>query len=194
MKKFIFLSILLFSIAETTSAQTNYYPDSEGTISKSGYTYRYGSKKGDDGDVNPVILQIYNSDNRYLNVKWGRKDGTVPPSYPYEDGIGSPDEPEHSSASSLTVDQFHSTVNNCFSTQQKALLKGSSIWIECRIDPSTGKVADVYFSFFRNQPARYIPVETYRSVELAIKQKLSFTMTAEGRRMNYTEVLFRHIF
>jgi len=66
--------------------------------------------------------------------------------------------------------------------------------ITCRVDTSTGKVADVYFSFFRMQPFVYIPIETYRSVELALKQQMSYTMTTEGRRQNYLNIVWTQSF
>jgi len=189
MKKTIISIIVSLAVITTAAAQTNYYPKTEDTISKSGYAYGYRSEKT-GGVVHKSRLEIFNMDNRYLDVEWRRKDGSKPS---YEDQFAT-DEFPHSSTSTMTGDQFSSLINNCLSAQQKALLKGSFIDVICRVDTSTGKVADVYFSFFRLQPARYIPVETYRSIELAIKQKLSFTMTAEGQRMNYMEILWKQMF
>ena len=98
--------------------------------------------------------------------------------------MGEDTTPDYSSRS-LTRLQVISMVDGLFSAQQKAAIKGEVMGINVRFNPSTGKIADVYFSFRRNGPFANIPVETYRSIELALKQNLTLTVTDAGRRLNY---------
>ncbi len=79
-------------------------------------------------------------------------------------------------------------VNGLFTSQQKAQLRGKFVFIELKIDSSTGRIADVYFRIERNGPFANIPVETYRSIEQSLKQNLTFTVTAKGRKMNYLQL------
>jgi len=179
MKK-ILISLLFALAVATVAAQTNYYPGSAGTIAKSGYTYKYRDLRigaiSEDGSI-----QLYNADVTYLDKDVANRDGkpidikaaiagTTPPSY---------------SARSMTRVQGEDLIRSFFTSQQKAILKGDSFWVETFVDTSTGKVADVLFSFRKSQSYMNIPIETYRAIELALKQKFTVTVTAEGRKKNY---------
>lgn len=85
-------------------------------------------------------------------------------------------------------------VDGLFTPQQRATLTEESMFIELKIYPDTGMIADVYFNFQRNGPFVNIPVETYRTVELALKQNLTFTVTAKGRTYNYLQLFWSQEF
>jgi hypothetical protein len=207
MKKTIFISIILSLCATAAMAQsakhttpgpviiddpipTDYYPGTTGTITRSGYTYKYRNAKIENTEI-PVMIELYNVANPYFDVKRGHKDGTP---LTYEELMGEIPGSEYVSNSSQTIAQTLAMVNNCFTAQQKTMLKDKTMIIELRTDPSTGKVADVYFSFFRNYPFVNIPVETYRSIELALKQNFTVTVTARGRKMNYLQLVWEQEF
>jgi hypothetical protein len=174
MKKII-ISLILSLTAIVAMAQTNYYPNTTGTITKSGYTYKYRNFKMASGKELPDKLKLYNSDVRFLDKEIVYKDGTLMPLRT----------PSPYSGESMTKEQVETMIIGKFTFAQKATLGGKFLWIEGLVDTSTGRVVDVYFTFGRNTPFVNIPVETYRSIELAIKQQFTVTVSAEGLRRNY---------
>ncbi len=168
---------------------SNQYPYTTGTITKLGYTYKYRNYKFIDVEV-PLVLELYNAANPYLDVEWKHKDGSA---LTPEEKLGKRND-VYFSHSSQTVDQTLAMVNGLFTSEQKTMLKGKLMMIFLRIDSSTGKIADVYFSFRRDYPFVNIPVETYRSIELALKQNFTFTTTAQGRKMNYLQLFWEQEF
>jgi hypothetical protein len=152
--KRIIISIALSLTAATVAAQTNYYPNTAGTITKSGYTYKYGNFKLGSGTELPNDLKLYNADVRFLNKEIVYKDGTLKPLRP----------PRPYSGQNMTNEQVENMIIGKFTSTQKATLVGGFLWIEGLIDTSTGRVVDVYFTFGRDTPFVNIPVETYRSI------------------------------
>jgi hypothetical protein len=212
MKKIIFSSLILSLIATAAIAQdpkpksrntpsqqtidestvqepTNYYPNTSGTITMSGYTYKYRPLNLSGIELNDNI-ELYNAANTYLDVKWGYKDGTPMSA---EKQLGKDNTPDFTTGSQ-TIAETLAMVKGLFSTYQKTLLRGKSMIIRVRFNPSTGKIEDIYFSFFRDSPFVNIPIETYRSVELALKQNLTITVTDEGRRLNYISLFWSQKF
>jgi len=181
MKKTIISIIVSLVVAATAQAQTNHYPKASGIITKSGYSYKYRNEKLDAETEDPYMLELYNAANRYVDVEDGYKDGTEFSTF---FGEGRPDD---FSSASQTVRQTMATVDGCFTSQQKTMLKGKLMFITVRFDSSTGKLTDVYFTFPRDEPFMNIPVETYRAIEIALKQNFSITPTAEGRRLKYIQ-------
>ena len=173
-------------VVATVEAQTNYYPNTTGTISKSGYSYKYRNAPGFDGPETSVLLELYNAASAYINVEWAYKDGTR---MSLAKALGDDPTPDFSNTSQ-TIVQTRATVSGCFSSQQKNTLRGKKMVVTVRFNPAAGRIADVYFTFFRGEPFANIPVETYRNIELALKEKLTITATAEGRRLNYIEFVW----
>ncbi len=189
MKKTI-ISIILSLIVATVAAQTNQYPNTTGTITKSGYTYKYRNPRLSGIEL-PVGVEIYNAANTYLDVRWGHKDGSA---LTEGESLGYYQDSYYYSYSSKTHDQLRALVNGCFTSQQKGTLRNSKMLVQARLDPMTGTVKDVYFGFRRDYPLVNIPVETFRSIELALKQQLTITATAEGRKFNYMEISWEQEF
>jgi hypothetical protein len=188
--KRIIISLILSLVVVAAMAQTNQYPGTTGTITKSGYTYKYRNDQIFVGEEYPDMLELYNTANRFVDVERGYKDGSK---MSFEKFMGEDDTPEFSSASQK-YNQTLAMVDACFTSQQKAMLKGEKMSVWARFDTSTGKIAGVHFTFFRNGPFMKIPVETYRSIELALKQNLTITPTAEGRRLNYIQLYWSQQF
>jgi hypothetical protein len=189
MKRKIVITVASFFVTLVTMTQTNYYPNTTGTITKSGYTYKYGHDQI-VGNPMPDRIRLYNAANPFLNTEWGNKDGSP---LTFAEAMGY-DTKKAFSTSSQTIAETLAMVDNLFTTQQKATLSGKSMFVSLRIDSSTGKVGDVYFSFFRDGPFTKIPVETYRSIELALKQNLSVTLTPDGRKLTYIQLFWSQKF
>lgn len=182
MKKTI-ISIIASLVASVAVAQTNQYPNTSGTITKSGYTYKYDSPYHNGIGYFSYLIQLHNASVLYLNVDYANRDGSPLTEKEILEGPLAP----LFSGQSMTDDQVRTMINGKFTATQKATFAGNgrTLVTEVRVDSSTGKVVDVYFRFLRNGPATNIPVETYRSIELALKQTFSITVTAEGQKKNY---------
>ena len=63
--------------------------------------------------------------------------------------------------------------------------QGESIGVALIICPQTGRVIEVFFSLSDRSGYATVPVSTFRRIELALKEQIRFTPTADGRRMNY---------
>jgi hypothetical protein len=195
MKKLIFISIILSLAVTTTMAQEtkdanapltiettpvgepNFYPDDSGIFTRVGYTYKYRN----DPETSWPIVQLYNASTTYLDMEWGYKDGSK---ISLKKFMGEDKTPDYSSRS-LNALQRKSLVDEFFTTEQKAAFKQHILSIDVRFNPSTGRIADVYFSFNRNSPFASVPVDTYRSIELALKQYFTLTVTDAGRKLNF---------
>lgn len=152
-------------------SQTDYYPNTLGTINKGEYTYKYTLDNG--------RISLFNVNNKYIDCKWGFKDGSKMTEEVY-----------FGRTPTIVKDNWtkplaYSIVNNAFLDDQKAIIKGNKLFIHMNIDPRTGNVADVYFSFLDNSPYRNIPIEVYRTIEVALQEKMRFTMTEIGKKLNY---------
>ncbi len=63
--------------------------------------------------------------------------------------------------------------------------------IELYIDPQSGKIADVIFEFLDRDAVATMPPAVYRKVELLLKEKLNFKVTAAGKKVNYIYMMYR---
>lgn len=156
-------------------SQTDYYPNTLGTINKGEYTYKYTLDNG--------RISLFNVNNKYIDCKWGFKDGSKMTEEVY-----------FGRTPTIVKDNWtkplaYSIVNDAFSIDQKSLIKGNSLMTEINIDPITGNI-DVTFSFLDNTAYRNIPIETYRKIEVALKEKIQFTMTDIGKKLNYGIVVW----
>jgi hypothetical protein len=189
MKKVVILFILSL-VAVAAMAQTNQYPNPSGTITKSGYTYKY--RNGIISGVEVATrIELYNASSKFLDVPWTYKNGAQKSE---GEALGYYQESYYYNYRSQTYDQLRSIVAGLFTSQHKTMLKGSTMLVVALVDPSTGKVVDVYFSFRRSYPLMNIPVEIFRSIELAIKEKLTITATANGRKFNYLDFSWQQQF
>lgn len=174
MKVTPFLMMILFVCeCEILHSQTNYYPNSSGTISMNGYTYKYDTYFG--------LKRVYNITNQFMDVEWKYKDGSEVDKNVFFGNIPTID----NANDNWTKPIAYSIVNNAFTPQQKEKAKGVKLSIDLNLDTASGKIIDVFFTFSDEDPYINIPVETYRAIELELKKKLYFVMTDVGKKLNY---------
>jgi hypothetical protein len=161
-----------------------------GTITKQGYSYKYRTYKLPSGFVMTGMIELYNAANIYPDTEWDRKVGTMTEA----EAMGNQPWSYYLSYRSQSLDQLRMIVAGCFTDQQKIDLRGQTMIVRALVDPDTGKVADVYFIFGIKKPFNNIPVETYRKVELALKEKLTITATSKGQLFNYMEFIWEQEF
>lgn len=167
---FIFLISLLQSFM--LCAQTNYYAETR-AFNESGYIYQ--AEVLSNGSV-----KLYNTANLWMNAECVYKDtGTIfnMPDY----GI---DLFDHDSWLDSKV-QVANVVNSSFTDTEKQRIQDVYFFIIMHINSTTGYIDDVYFEFDNTEPYATIPVSVYRNIELGIKEKVRFTLTDEGKKLNY---------
>ena len=175
MKKILLITLFLL-ITNCIFSQTSIYPDSVGTkvFYENGYTYqaeRLGSG----------IIKVYNSDNKWINIAKIHK---LTGDFPDEN---TPD--LESNEWYKQTENLYSILEESYSNEEKEKIKRVGRkgigFVELFINPETGKVDDVRFSFFRLSYYMYIPVSKFREIELKIKERLQFEVTDYGKQFNY---------
>ncbi len=168
--KTLLLTASLFIISEAM-AQTYYYNKST-TFKQTGYTYRCITEKGD--------VTLSNAANIYTDANFMYKDGS-----PVTDTKILQGDVTLIADDNWTKQKCMSIVDNAFSTAEKARIKGESFMVIMTIDPDTGKVIEVDFKFYRNEPFATIPVTTYRKIEQNLKNQIWFTITPTGKQLKF---------
>jgi hypothetical protein len=85
-----------------------------------------------------------------------------------------------------------SIINNAFPVGEKQRVVNKSFDINLTIDTNTGRVMEVDFGFLYNSPFATIPISTYRKIEMELKQRIWFTPTDTGRRLNHLKLGWVH--
>ena len=169
MKTLIIFISILFS-ATYMYAQTNYYATTK-TFNQDGYIYQCDVRASG-------FVTLYNKSNKLINVYPVYK--STGESFAQTDaGI------ELFEDDNWTSSKCKSIVNAAFSDSEKQKVKGHDFNIIMYINSSTGRVDEVSFEFHRSGPFATIPVSVYRKIETEIKKELWFTLTAEGKMLNY---------
>jgi hypothetical protein len=127
---------------------------------------------------------LYNKANKYTYAKITYKDGKPLPRevewgnvYLFED-----DE--------WTKPKCNEIVNMAFSSVADRL-KEDMISVSLIVDPNTGKVIEVNFDFINSTGFATVAVSTYRKIEEGLKASIYFTLTNEGKSLNFFEVFWR---
>ena len=175
MKKIV-LTTLFLLFANSIFSQTSIYPDSTGikVLYENEYTYQADR-------LNNGSIELYNRTNKWINqTKIHKHTGDFPDE-------NTPD--LESNEWKKQTDILYSILEESYSSEEKEKIKeigwGGECTIELYINPETGKVDDVRFSFFRLSYYMYIPVSKFREIELKIKEKLQFKVTDYGKELNY---------
>ena len=176
--KILFITVSLLVISETM-AQTYYYNKSA-TFKQTGYTYRCITESW--GQVT-----LFNAANIYTNADYVYKDGRAFRDMDVMEGKVSLIEDDN-----WTKQKCMSIVDNAFSTAEKARIKGESFDVSMTIDPATGKVIEVDFRFYKNEPFATIPVTTYRKIEQNLKNQVWFTITPTGKQLKFIQRGWMH--
>ncbi len=181
MKRILLSLLLVVSAVGLSAAQTDYYPNESGTIAKDGYTFKYRTLHG-------LSLEIYNVDQKYYFSEEAYSDGSKKGfDFLYEDDFN-----PHTGANLSKLDAYE-TIKDFFSQEQLAYLRTETrynLFINMTIEPSTGRIADVFFSFPLDAKYKTISPEVFRQIEQFLKENMSFTMTDQGRKLVYAFKLF----
>ncbi|MCC8018241.1 MAG: DUF5043 domain-containing protein [Rikenellaceae bacterium] len=169
MKKIIAVTTLLLATPIAWS-QTFYY-DQTKQITGNGFVYQCDNIDGD--------ITLYNANSRFVYHEWTYKDGSKPEDEILRGFKNTIDFDDKSYEGLFTI------VRNGFDEAQKATIGNRSLYVMAYIDPATGKIADVEFAFFDEDPFAEIPVEVYYNIEQQLKQQQVYKITDVGRQLNY---------
>ncbi|MBQ3189566.1 MAG: DUF5043 domain-containing protein [Bacteroidaceae bacterium] len=168
----LFLTIALLFVANGLFSQTNYYTETK-TFYEDGYTYQVNT----DTDI-----ELYNKDNKWVNVEQKYKfTGEL---YFMSESDA---RPIYKDSWLMNRTLLYSIIESGFTKEQKEFLckDDYDIIITLYINSETGKVDDVSFTFDEFSAFKYIPVSVFREIELKIKERLTFAVTEEGKKLNY---------
>lgn len=175
MKKLI---LAVFLIVSTVSLKAQllpgYYPGDSGTVKGSGFVYKYSQSTG--------FITLYNADNRLTGVEWALKDGSQ---IPDDFQMGYIPQFEKDGWTRQKAFSIVQNAINSLPSVDRARLKGESLMVDIKIDTSTGKVIEVEFDFLDDGPFLYVPPAIFRKIETDLKSQIWFTLTPEGRKLNY---------
>ena len=154
----------------TIMAQNNYYSTTK-IFKESGYAYQC--------DVPSYkLVTLYNKESKWTYVNQIYKSTGNPFIMP-DAGIDLTED------DTWTRSKRYSIVKDAFTAAEKQRVKGSELTITMIINSSTGKVDEVYFEFGNFGPYATIPVSVFRKIEVELKKNVWFTLTNEGRKLNY---------
>jgi hypothetical protein len=169
LRNILFTALLLCSVE--ASAQTYYYNTTKDFVYED-YTYHCNTGPGG-------YVTLYNANNIYTDsLTFNYKDGTRVHDTKILWGRIRLIEDDN-----WTKPKCIAIVNSAFSAQEKQRVGGEEFDISMTIDSETGHVIEVDFRFYKDEPFATIPVTTYRSIELALKQQVWFTPTSIGRQL-----------
>ncbi|MCD7972367.1 MAG: DUF5043 domain-containing protein, partial [Candidatus Azobacteroides sp.] len=163
------------------SGQTEFYAETK-VITDEGYQYKC------DVDNYTGLVTLYNITNKFTYTNWLNKDGSEIKEDVYFGRIPTLEQDD------WTRQKCFSIVNNTFSEQQKKQMNNQSVGIRMIIDSTTGKVSEVDFTFSDNSPYQQIPLSVFREIEEELKKNIWFTLTEDGKKLNYCMVVWMHDF
>jgi len=174
----VLITILTFLLYGTLTAQTNYYTTTK-TFYEDGYVYQC------DLDESGRVT-LYNKDNRFTYSKYANKDGTPVSS---DVLLGKVQLIEDDN---WTRRKCGEIANNIFSATERVNVANKEYSVRMIVDTSTGKVNEVFFSFMYNDPFITVPVSTFRKLEVALKEKIWFTITPAGKKLKFIQRGWMH--
>ena len=184
MKTKLFLILVLLGFAFHLDAQEvkRYYNETR-TFVEDGYTYQC--------DVPPSsMVTLYNKENKFTYEDSRYKDTGIV-YVPKEDGKRYVSVLADAATDRHTRPLCFEIVNKAFTPEQAARTKGNSLGVSIYINPETGKIDEVNFTFIRYSPFATIPVSVYRQIEVELKEKLHFNISEEGRLLNFIFLWWR---
>lgn len=166
------LSLLFMAcILTMVSAQTYYYNTSK-NFQENGYTYRCVTE-------NWGYVTLFNTNNIH----------TFELGFKYKDGTSVTDAKILRAQIDLLEDdnwtkqRCLSIVDSAFTYMEKQRVGGEEFDVSMTINSNTGRVIEVDFRFYKDEPFATIPVSTYRKIEVALKNQVWFTPTAVGKQL-----------
>ncbi len=163
MRTLFFILGLLLAANEIVS-QTNYYTESK-IFQEEGYTYKLDFS---------TFVELYNADNKWIDQEPRYKDTGE-----FFDSENSRFKITYNSSRDKAESLCDSIMRAEFSADDRERISkddDNTIFVALYINSETGVVDEVSFSFYNKSPYAYIPVSTYRRIELAIKEKIRLSI------------------
>ena len=167
---FFILGLLLATNAIV--AQTNYYTQSK-VFQQNGYTYKVNYAP---------FVELYNAEN-----KWIDKEPTYKDTGEFFDSENSRFELTFNSSWDKAISLCDSIIRAEFSTADMERISNNTdkITVALYVNSETGAIEEVSFSFYRESPYAYIPVSTYRRIELAIKENVRLSLANDYKILTF---------
>ena len=167
-----FYIVLSISVFYTLSANAQCLYTAGQTIAGNGYTYKC------DTDWGGFIL--HNTDNVWAMTEQKYKDGSRLKGTDVRNGFV---------CSADAFSQISNAIRSKFTSEQIDLARGEILVMDIFINSNSGKIDGVNFMFnsFKNAWCR-IPVDTYRSIEVMLKNTYTFNITDLGKNFNYNKL------
>ena len=168
---FFILGLLLATNAIV--AQTNYYTESK-VFQENGYTYKVDHS---------TFVELYNAEN-----KWIGKEPTYKDTGEFFDSENSRFELTFNSSWDKAISLCDSIMRAEFSAGDMERISkddDNTVFITLCLNSETGVVEDVSFSFYHKSAYAYIPVSTYRRIELAIKENVRLSLANDYKILTF---------
>ena len=162
--------VLVFTV-QNLLPQINYYPTTK-TFYEDGYVYQC------DIDESGMIT-LYNKDNSFTYAHYANKDDTRVPSDVLLGRVQLIED------DNWTRSKCGEIANNVFSSSERVNVANGEYFVRLIVNPFTGKVDEVFFRFMYNDPFVTVPMSTFRKLELALKEKIWFTVTPAGKKLKF---------
>ena len=172
MRRLFFILGLLIA-TNVIVAQTNYYTESK-VFQQNGYTYKVDHS---------TFVELYNAEN-----KWIGKEPTYKDTGEFFDSENSRFEITYNSSRGKAEALCDSIMRAEFSkTDMERISKDddNTIFIHLYINSETGVIEEVSFSFYDESAYAYIPVSTYRRIELAIKENVRLSLADDYKILTF---------
>ena len=167
---FFILGLLLATNAIV--AQTNYYTERK-TFNMEGYTY-----------ISDIVNagELYNAENKWIDQQ---------PRYKDTGEIFEEENIRIELSTGETWDRAEALCDSIIRAEFSAIdmnrIKNNTdkITVVLYVNSETGVVDEVSFSFYRESPYAYIPVSTYRRIELAIKENVRLSLANDYKILTF---------
>ena len=171
MRRLFFILGLLIA-TNVIVAQTNYYTESK-VFQQNGYTYKVDHS---------TCVELYNAEN-----KWIDKEPTYKDTGEFFDSENSRFELTFNSSWDKAISLCDSIIRAEFSAgdMERICNDEHDIVVSLYINSETGIVEEVSFSFYHKSAYAYIPVSTYRRLELAIKEYVRLSLANDYKILTF---------
>ena len=171
MRRLFFILGLLIA-TNVIVAQTNYYTESK-VFQQNGYTYKVNYAP---------FVELYNAEN-----KWIDKEPTYKDTGEFFDSENSRFELTFNSSWDKAISLCDSIIRAEFSAGDMERISNNTdkITVALYVNSETGAIEEVSFSFYRESPYAYIPVSTYRRIELAIKENVRLSLADDYKILTF---------
>lgn len=136
-------------------------------------------------EVSPSnMVTLYNQENQLTHVNLVYKDtGERPPFHLREKRVED---------DGWSYNKAMAIINESFTLDQKLLVSEHLMTVSIYINSTTGRIMEVQFNFLKKGPFYQIPLSVFREIEVKLKEKVYFTLTEAGKKVNYVFFAWNH--